>query len=223
MKIAMALVALSVIPLVGGLTRLLGLAGFADVEGHARFAADPIPAVLHIVSATLFATLGALQFAPTLRRRSWHRFAGRVLAPLGILAGLAGIYMVLSWPPKPFDSLLLNALRLAAGGAMVAFIVRSLIAVYRRDLGAHGRFMTRAYALGAAGGTQAFTLLPFAASAAFRTELSMALLMGAGWLINLAVAEWALRRTHHRVSPPGAQGALPPAALDPASPSSQAC
>ena len=34
------------------------------------------------------------------------------------------------------------------------------------------------------------------------SELSNALLMGAGWVINLAVAEWAIRRHRHPVRPP---------------------
>jgi hypothetical protein len=30
--------------------------------------------------------LGALQFAPALRRRAWHRAVGMALVPLGLLA-----------------------------------------------------------------------------------------------------------------------------------------
>jgi hypothetical protein len=194
MKIPMALVLLSLFPMLAGALRLFGLAGLAEVERHSRFAADPVPVVLHIVGATLFTTLGALQFTPRLRRYRWHRLAGRVLAPLGIVAAASGIHMTLSWPPNPLDSPALTVLRVLVGGSMIAFIVASLTFVSRRDFDAHGRWMTRAYALGAGAGTQVFTLGPFALANVFQTKTATVLLMGAGWAINIVVAEWALRR-----------------------------
>lgn len=194
MKVSIGLMVLSIVPMVAGVLRLLGYAGLAEVEGHARFAADPVPGILHVVAATLFLTLGALQFAPRLRRHRWHRLAGRVLAPLGLVAAAAGIAIVLRWPPKPLDSAALGALRLVVGGAMIAFIVASLVAIRRRDVEGHRRWMTRAYALGAGGGTQVFTLAPFAIAGAFQTPTGMFVMMAAGWVINVVVAEWALRR-----------------------------
>ncbi|MBL8949373.1 MAG: DUF2306 domain-containing protein [Myxococcaceae bacterium] len=194
MKVSIALVVLSLIPMLGGTARLLGFTGVTAIDGQERFAADPVPAVLHIVTATSFATLGALQFAPRLRRRRWHRVAGRVLAPLGIIASLSGIYMVATWPPKLHDSAALNALRVTAASAMVVFIVVSVVAARRRDFDAHARWMTRAYALGAAAGTSALTLGPAVLLNVLQTEAGVLVLNGAGWLINVAVAEWALRR-----------------------------
>ncbi len=180
--------------MIAGVLRILGLAGFAEVEGHARFAADPVPAVLHVVAATLFLTFGALQFAPALRRRRWHRWMGRALAPLGLVAAGAGIAIVLRWPPKPLDSAALSALRLVVGGAMIAFIGAALSAVRRRDFEAHGRWMTRAYALGAGAGTQVFTLGLFTLAGVPETPVAVFAMMFAGWAINVVVAEWALRR-----------------------------
>lgn len=189
------LVLLSLVPLFAGLARLFGLAtGAATMEGHARFAADPLPAVLHIVGATSFATLGALQFAPALRKTRWHRLMGRALAPAGIVAALAGIWMVWRWPPKPFDGLALNAMRVIVAATMIVWILLSLVAARRRDFAAHGRWMTRAYALGAAAGTQVFTLLPFLVLESLQSVETQAILMGAAWVINAGVAEWSLRR-----------------------------
>jgi hypothetical protein len=54
--------------------------------------------------------------------------------------------------------------------------------------------MTRAYAIGLGAGTQMFTGLVASLIVSPPTELSRALQDGAGWAINLAVAEWVIRR-----------------------------
>ena len=64
--------------------------------------------------------------------------------------------------------------------------------------------MMRGYAIGLGAGTQALTLVVGAVILGPPSELSGALLMGAGWVINLAVAEWAIRRQRHPVRLPGA-------------------
>lgn len=85
-----ALLVLSVIPLAAGAFRLTELAGSAEITpANIRFFASPLPVVLHIVSASVYALLGAFQFASGFRRRrpGWHRAAGRLLAACGLLAG----------------------------------------------------------------------------------------------------------------------------------------
>jgi hypothetical protein len=59
--------------------------------------------------------------------------------------------------------------------------------------------MMRGYAIGLGAGTQALILMVGEMIAGKPSELSRALLMGAGWVINLAVAEWAIRK---RPAPP---------------------
>ena len=54
--------------------------------------------------------------------------------------------------------------------------------------------MLRAYAIGMGAGTQALTLMTGALVVGPPSELSRAFLMGAAWVINLAVAEWIIRR-----------------------------
>ena len=54
--------------------------------------------------------------------------------------------------------------------------------------------MMRGYAIGLGAGTQVLTQLAGSLSVGPPSELSGALLMGAGWVINLAVAEWAIRK-----------------------------
>jgi NADPH:quinone reductase-like Zn-dependent oxidoreductase/uncharacterized membrane protein len=190
-----ALVALSAVPTLAGVIRLIAMAGGgATLPEHARFAEVPLLAMLHIVGATGFALLGALQFSPGLRRRhpQWHRAAGWALAPLGAIGALSGMAMAVMMPAAAHDSLALTAIRLAAGSATIVFLLRALSAARRKDFTDHGRWMTRAYALGIAGGTQVFTMMPWAMTSA-ASAASRAVLMGAGWVINALVAEWVIR------------------------------
>src|SRR5437773_6524219 len=90
------LIVLSLIPVLAGSVRLTELIGGAEITANnARFFASPIPVMVHIVSVTLYSLLGALQFVPSLRggRPSWHRIAGRILVPAGLLVALSGLWM----------------------------------------------------------------------------------------------------------------------------------
>lgn len=199
-KIA-GLLVLSAVPMIAGISRLLSLStGRFTLDGHERFAADPWTAALHVIGATAFATLGAFQFVPSLRRGAWHRIAGRVLSALGLGGAIAGTVMALRWAPKAFDSAALNAVRMVVAIAMVLFIVFGVVAARRRDFEAHGAWMLRAYALFLGAGTQVFTAgftaLPFMQP--HMSEGLAAVSMAAGWIINALVAEWMLRGERQR-------------------------
>lgn len=192
------LIAIAFVPVVAGSARLAELSTGAEVTpGNARFHADPVPVVAHIISATIFCVLGAFQFVGSIRRRrpGWHRIAGRILVPCGLVAALSGLWMTVAYPRPPADGELVVAFRLLFGSAMVVFLVLGFLAVLRRDFVHHRAWMMRGYAVGLAAGTQAFTHLPWLLLVGQPTEVPRALLMAAGWVINLAVAEWIIRRS----------------------------
>ena len=191
------LILLSVVPVVVGAARLVELGSAAPVTpGNARFFAAPLPVVLHILSVTVYSILGALQFAPSFRRRHarWHRRAGWMLIPAGLMAAISGLWMTLTYPWPSGDGVLLYWLRLVFGTAMTVSIFRGVIALRRRNFAQHGAWMLRGYAIGLGAGTQVFTHLFWLLLAGQPTESARAVLMGAGWVINLAVAEWIIRR-----------------------------
>lgn len=197
------LLVLSAIPLASGAFRLTQLAGGAEITpANARFFASPLPVVLHIVSAAVYAILGAFQFAPRFRQRypGWHRVVGRILVPCGLVVGLSGLWMTLFYPWPAGDGALLYVFRLLLGSAMVASIVLGFTAIRRRDVRRHRAWLLRGYALGLGAGTQTLTLLAGELIAGPPSELSRALLMGAAWVINLAVAERAIRKRPRRVN-----------------------
>ena len=93
-SIPLGLVALGLIPALGGLARL---ASFVDSRAEqadsARFASQPGVLAVHVVAGLAYSLLGAQQFSPGLRRRhaGLHRAAGRLLAPAGLVAALSGV------------------------------------------------------------------------------------------------------------------------------------
>jgi len=192
------LILLSVVPAVAGMARLSSLAAGAHITAeNARFFAAPLPVVLHILAAVPFSILGAFLFVPRFRRerRGLHRAVGRVLAPLGLLAALTGLWMAHFYPWPKGDGEVLYLLRLIFGSAMALSIVIAVDAIRRRDFVSHGRWMTRAYAIGLGAGTQVVTHLPYFVLVGTPDETTRAVLMGAGWVINVIVAELVIARS----------------------------
>ena len=189
------LIVLSLVPVLAGSMRLTELAGGGTVTAeNARFFDSPVPVVTHIVASSVFLVLGALQFAPSLRRRRWHRIAGRVLVPAGLLSALSALWMTLFYALPAVNGVAMFVMRLGFGTAMAAFIVLGFTAIRRGDVTTHSAWMTRAYAIGLGAGTQVLTFLPWTLVFGAPGQAMHAVLMGAGWVINLAVAEVVIRR-----------------------------
>ena len=100
--------------------------------------------------------------------------------------------------------------RPAFSTAMVASIVLGFAAIRRLEITRHRAWMIRAYAIALAAGTQAFTVGVGGAlfgDGVLAHDLSIA----SAWPINLAVAEWAVRRrpAPRRRPQPAVAGAQP--------------
>ena len=158
-----SLLLLAAVPALSGAARLVDLSA-GRTEENARFFDLPLPILVHIFGATTFCLLGAFQFMPSLRRRRprWHRLSGRVLVPAGIAGGLSGMWMATSSHLPVYDNTALIWLRLLFGSIMVAGLVLGVLAVLRRDIRTHQRWMARAYAVAQGAGTQALVLGPIA-------------------------------------------------------------
>jgi uncharacterized membrane protein len=191
------LVLLSLVPAMAGVARLWELSvGAVITERNARFFAAPLPIVLHILAAIPFSILGAFLFSPSIRRRwpVWHRSVGCLLVALGMVVASTGLWMAVfySWPNG--DGEILYVLRLVFGSAMAIAIVLGIDAIRRRDFVAHGAWMIRGYAIGMGAGTQVLTHIPYIALVGKPGESTRAVLMGAGWVINVVFAEWIIQK-----------------------------
>jgi uncharacterized membrane protein len=198
------LLVLSAVPVIAGALRLTSLGTGGEITpDNARFFSLPLPVILHVVGATVYCVLGAFQFVPSLRRTRprWHRVGGRILIPMGLVAAASGLWMTAAYDLPAADGGQLPIIRWFFGLAMIAALILGFVMVRRRDFGAHRAWMIRAYAIGLGAGTQVFTTVPIVLATGPLDTTTKTIAMTAGWVINLAVAEWIIRR-----SPARAQG-----------------
>ena len=206
------LILLSLVPAIAGTARLAELASHAQVtKANARFFAQPLPVVLHILTVIPYSMVGAFQFSAGFRRRNraWHRIAGRVIGVCGLIVALTGLWMTQFYPWPEGDGVGVYVERLVFGTGMLVSMVLGLDAVRRRDFASHGAWMTRAYAIGLGAGTQVLTHLPWFILVGKPGESARTVLMGGAWVINVVVAEWVIRRGKARSAP----RMRPPAAI----------
>jgi hypothetical protein len=197
-RVPAALILLALLPVFSGVARVVELGtSTAITPENQRFFAAPLPIIAHSLGGMVFLMLGALQFAPRLRRPkpSWHTMAGRLLIPSGLVVALSGMWMAHFNALPEYDGVLVYASRMLSGGWMLLTLVLGTVAIYRRDLTNHAVWMIRGYAIGAGGGTQVLTAAPLLLF--FPQHLNdpnRAIGLAAGWVINVVIAEWAIRR-----------------------------
>ncbi len=200
-----ALVALVVIPAVAGSLRLVELAGGPLLlPANPRMTASPAAGGrAHHLRRRRTPCSAPSSSPPRLRRRRprWHRAAGRVLVVLGLAVALSALWMTLFYPRQPGTGELAYLFRLAFGSGLAASIVLGFSAIRRGDVTTppgldDPRLRPRP-------GAPAPRCSPWAsaarcsAPAVLITDLSL----GAGWVINLAVAEYVIRRWAARPAP----------------------
>jgi uncharacterized membrane protein len=123
---------------------------------------------MHILGSVIFCILGALQFSASLRRHklNWHRAAGWVLVPCGLVVALSGLWMTQYYPrgvspPASFDGPSLYVIRMMVGVSMALSLCLGFVAILRGNIAQHRAWMARGYALGLGAGTQVFTHIPW--------------------------------------------------------------
>lgn len=194
------LILLAVIPVLAGAVRVGQLIVAADTTPitpqNERFFASPLPVILHIIGSSVYALLGAFQFAPTFRLRHprWHRRTGWLLVPCGLAASLTGLWMAHFYPWPANDGYILYVMRLFFGLLMTLALVLAVITVLQRKFAPHGAWMVRAYAIGMGAGTQVLTQIVWVLLVGTSGELARNVVMGSGWVINLLIAEWVIYR-----------------------------
>jgi uncharacterized membrane protein len=165
------------------------------MPANTRLTTSPVAVTIHIVSAILYAVLGAFQFSARLRRLRprWHRVSGRALVLLGLAVAGSAVWMTQFHARQPGTGELAYVFRLAFGFGMAACILLGFSAIRRGDVPHHLAWMTRAYALALGAGTQTFTL-GIGKAVLGPGALTIDLMLGLGWVVNLAIAEVVIRR-----------------------------
>lgn len=188
----------SFIPVIGGLIRVLELAGGPQIAPeNSRAMLAPLPITLHILCSALFCVVGAVQFLPSMRRQrpAAHRLIGRVIAVAGCMSALTGLWMTHFYVfPEALQGRALYWVRIVLGTAMIGLIIWAVIAIRSRNVFQHGASMVRAYAIGQGASTQ--TILGIAWIIVVGSEAMGPLrdgLMIFAWVVNLLGAEIFIR------------------------------
>ncbi len=188
---------LCLVPVLSGAYRLYSIAtiGEADPE-NLSYLPNPIPIAVHMITYMVFCVIGAFQIAPVFRQRhlKWHRWAGRVLAPIGLVAATTGIWMTLAYPPLISNGTTVGYVRIAFGIGMIVSLAIGVLAIKRRDIAIHQIWMVRSYAIALGASTQALVAIPWFILIGEPQGIPWALAMTVTWLFNLAIGEWYLRR-----------------------------
>ena len=188
----------SFIPVIGGLIRVLELAGGPQIAPeNARALLAPLPITLHILSSILFCVVGTFQFLPSLRRQrpAAHRAIGRVIAVAGCVSALTGLWMTHFYVfSDALQGISLYWVRMVLGTAMIGLIIWAVIAIRSRNVFQHGASMVRAYAIAQGASTQ--TVMGIAWIIVVGSEAMGPLrdgLMIFAWVLDLLVAEIFIR------------------------------
>lgn len=98
------------------------------------------------------------------------------------------------YPRVGFDGTALYWIRILVGIGMIYSLLLAVLAIRKMDITKHRAWMIRAYALGIGAGTQVITHIPWFLFPDQQSVLFRTLCMGAGWSVNLIVAEWIIHR-----------------------------
>ena len=143
----------------------------------------------HIAASPLALGIGALQFFPAIRRRkSLHRFLGRLYGLAILLGGIGGLGIALHANGGLPARLGFALLALAWIGVTAGALRHAL----RGDFARHRRWMIRSFALTFAGVSLRLQLA-IGMAAAYDYATLVPVLAWACWLPNLAIAEWLIR------------------------------
>jgi uncharacterized membrane protein len=174
------------------------VAEVAQFDGH--FLAHRGLTALHIVPGGLFLLLLPVQLSRTIRERFaiLHRWNGRLLIILSIIAAAVGLYL---GTVMPFAGIGESVVIVAVGAWFFVALGRAYTAIRRSDVAAHRKWVLRAIAVPVGvsvvrlvGAVSDLTLTPAGYSA--RAVFVVALWIG--WAATLAATEWWIRRTGAR-------------------------
>jgi hypothetical protein len=153
------LILLSVIVLVSFAIRLLvdlpnivsGNVPGPDAFEH-RYALHPVVAYLHIVPAVVFLLGAPFQLSRRFRagHLRWHRLMGRILVPVGLVAGVMSV-VVGVW--FPYGGAIEATAAVVFGAYFTTALVKAFLAVRAGDITQHRRWMLRAVAVAVGVGT----------------------------------------------------------------------
>ena len=195
--LAIFLLIATFIPIAAASVTMFQIAAGHLPESSIKFAVVPGSLFFHALGGVLFGVLGPLQFAGVLKRRfgRLHKVTGRVFVASGVLLGLSSLRLLAEFPDA--STWVLISARLASGLGLSLALIWAIVAIRQGNVARHRAWMIRAYAVGMGSATISFIMLPIFLITGKPVEGYAAdLLFVASWLINIAIAEWVIRKAN---------------------------
>lgn len=196
MALVLLLLFFTMIPITFAALRMLQLPTGTLPQDAIKFVAVPWSLFLHALGGFLFGAIGPLQFAGALKRRfgKLHRWSGRIFIIAGVSLGLSSLYLLATFPDA--TTWVVVSARAAGGLGLILVLILALHAIAKGRVEVHRAWMIRAYAIGMGSATlAAFIQLPiFLITGEPLEGYAADVLFVAAWAINLAIAEWVIRR-----------------------------
>ena len=193
--LAVFLLIATFIPIIAAILTMYQIAAGQLPDSSIKFAAVPGSLFFHALGGVLFGLLGPVQFAGVLKRRfgRWHKITGRVFVASGLLLGLSSLRLLAEFPGA--STWVLLSARLAAGLGLTGALIWAIVAIRQGHVARHRAWMIRAYAVGMGAATISLIIVPiFLITGEAVKGYAADLLFVASWLINIAIAEWVIRR-----------------------------
>lgn len=169
-------------------------AGVVPEDGYERrYAEHPLIAYAHIVPGVIYIVGAPFQLSRRFREANVHRhrLLGRVLLPVGLLAGVFGVGFGV---PYSFGGITEATAAAVFGSWFVVALLLAYRAIRAGDVTAHRRWMIRAFAIGLAAGTIRIWIGLFQGFGVLSFEDSFGPAFWLGFGLHAVVAELYLAR-----------------------------
>jgi uncharacterized membrane protein YozB (DUF420 family) len=146
-----------------GFLALVGIgasaAHYLQAPYNPGFLEFPVATALHVILGGVYLALAPFQFAKRIRSRhlGYHRWAGRVLVPIGLLVGAAGVFMAVVIPAAGWSE------RVVVGSFGLLFLLalgKGFLHVRAGRVAMHREWMIRAFAIALAIATTRLISIP---------------------------------------------------------------
>jgi hypothetical protein len=169
--------------------------------GFLRF---PTIVALHVVLGGVYLAVAPFQFVQRIRSRhpGYHRWVGRLLVAVGLVAGVTALFMGLVIPFSGWGERVIIGL---FGGLFLFALVKGFVHIQARRVALHREWMIRAFAVGLSIATMRLIFIPalmFASTHAQITAVSVSS-FAAAFVLNTTVAELWIRSTRRSSAPKG--------------------
>ncbi len=192
----------TVLSIIVGFLAIAGIGGsiFFMFSGGAneRFADFPTITNLHVIPGAIYLALAPLQFSQSIRNRSrsYHRWAGRLLATIALVTGAGALFLGVIIPYSGLPEQIVTGF---FGCFFLFSTAQGFISARAKQFDAHREWMMRAFAIGLSIATMRLIFVPILISigepsreeAEFFSIFSFTI----AFILHSGFAEYWIRRT----------------------------